>query len=64
MGVRSATVFGQSMHLLIDDGLPDDALRSALAGVQIGRADIRPIGPSLEDVFVALTASHGNGGAA
>ena len=54
-GVRSATVFGQSMHLLVDATMPDETLRNALAGVGIPRADIHPIGPSLEDVFVALT---------
>ena len=55
-GVRSATVFGQSMHLLVDQGTPEDAIRGELARVGIHHADIRPIGPSLEDVFVALTA--------
>jgi len=55
-GVRSATVFGQSMHLLVDQSTAEDAIRRELARVGIHQADIRPIGPSLEDVFVALTA--------
>ena len=55
-GVRSATVFGQSMHLLVDQSTPEEAIRRELARVGIHQADIRPIGPSLEDVFVALTA--------
>src|SRR5947209_11261325 len=55
-GVRSATVFGQSMHLLVDQSTPEEAIRRELARVGIHHADIRPIGPSLEDVFVALTA--------
>jgi ABC-type multidrug transport system ATPase subunit len=54
-GVRSATIFGQSMHLLVDQNLPDDAVRVELQKVGISQVDIRPIGPSLEDVFVALT---------
>jgi ABC-type multidrug transport system ATPase subunit len=54
-GVRTATVFGQTMNLLVDDAVPDDALREALAGVAIRHTDIRPVAPSLEDVFVALT---------
>ncbi|MBI3851407.1 MAG: ABC transporter ATP-binding protein [Verrucomicrobia bacterium] len=54
-GIRAATVFGQSMHLLVDEGLPEQFLRDKLAAVNIHRADIRPIAPSLEDVFVALT---------
>ena len=60
-GVRSATVFGQSMHLLIDDALPEETLRAELARVNIHRADIRVIGPSLEDVFVTLSVPASNG---
>jgi len=56
-GVLSATVFGQSMHLLVDQNASEEALRNQLRNVGITRVDIRPIGPSLEDVFVALTAS-------
>ena len=59
-GVRSATVFGQSMHLLIDDSLPEETLRAELARVNIQGADIRVIGPSLEDVFVTLSAPVSN----
>lgn len=54
-GVRTATVFGQSMHLLVDEAVPEEALRDALRRAGIGMVDIRPIGPSLEDVFVTLT---------
>lgn len=61
-GVRTATVFGQSMHLLVDEGLSEDFLRAELAKVRIPNADIRPIAPSLEDVFVALTNTGTNGG--
>ena len=53
--VKSTTVFGQSMHLLVQADAPDRLLRDALAGVGIAHADIHPIGASLEDVFVALT---------
>jgi len=61
-GVRSATVFGQSMHLLVDESVSEEAIRARLAEVGIREADIRPIAPSLEDVFVALTNEHANGG--
>jgi ABC-type multidrug transport system ATPase subunit len=54
-GVRTATVFGQSMHLLVDEGMSEQVIRAKLAEVGIPHADIRPIAPSLEDVFVALT---------
>jgi ABC-type multidrug transport system ATPase subunit len=55
-GVRTATVFGQSMHLLVEENFSEQSLRCELAKVGISHVDIHPIGPSLEDVFVALTA--------
>ncbi|MDB6018621.1 MAG: hypothetical protein JWR19_3110, partial [Pedosphaera sp.] len=45
---------------LVEESLPEQAIRDQLAGAGIKEVDIRHIGPSLEDVFVALTA--GNGG--
>ena len=54
-GVRAATVFGQSMHLLVDEKMSEEFIRDELAKNKIPHADIRPIAPSLEDVFVALT---------
>jgi ABC-type multidrug transport system ATPase subunit len=57
-GVRSATVFGQSMHLLVDDSVSEQAIHQRLSEVDIQGADIRPIAPSLEDVFVTLTAKQ------
>jgi ABC-type multidrug transport system ATPase subunit len=61
-GVRSATVFGQSMHLLVDDSITSADIEKKLLGVGIQSADIHVIGPSLEDVFVALTARYSNNG--
>ena len=61
-GVRNATVFGQSMHLLVDQSMAEEAIRAGLRRVGIPQADIHSIGPSLEDVFVALTNPHANGG--
>lgn len=57
-GVRDATVFGQSMHLLVDESLPEQIIHENLARANIHHVDIRPMGPSLEDVFVALTANQ------
>jgi ABC-type multidrug transport system ATPase subunit len=54
-GVRTATVFGQSMHLLVEENMSDEFIRAELVKAKIPHADIRPIAPSLEDVFVALT---------
>ena len=61
-GVRTATVFGQSMHLLVDEPMPEQLIRSELGRAGIPQADIRPIGPSLEDVFVSLTMQNNGGG--
>ena len=57
-GVRSATIFGQSMHAQIDDHLDLDRLREQLLGHNVEVAEIRPLAPSLEDVFVELTYRH------
>src|SRR5688572_15325304 len=63
-GVRNATVFGQSMHLLVESSLSEETIRQSLAQAGIREADIRPIGPSLEDVFVALTTEREETGVA
>jgi ABC-type multidrug transport system ATPase subunit len=60
-GVRAATVFGQSMHLLVDAEMSEPSIRDKLREAGIHEVDIRPIAPSLEDVFVALTAQHAGG---
>jgi ABC-type multidrug transport system ATPase subunit len=57
-GVRSSTIFGQSIHALIDDHLDLDHLRSEFLNHKVAVAEIRPLAPSLEDVFVELTYRH------
>src|SRR5687767_4205917 len=57
-GVRAATVFGQSMHLLVENSLTEETIRERLRAQNIAHAEIRSIAPSLEDVFVALTDKH------
>src|ERR1700719_4548500 len=57
-GIRSATIFGQSVHALINDDLDLDHLRAQLLKQGIVVAEIRPLAPSLEDVFVELTYKH------
>jgi ABC-type multidrug transport system ATPase subunit len=54
-GIRSATIFGQSIHALIGDHFNLDDLREQLLAQGIAVAEIRPLAPSLEDVFVELT---------
>jgi ABC-2 type transport system ATP-binding protein len=50
--VHEATIFGRSIHALVDSGRRQE-LSYALDPA--GWADVRPVPPSLEDVFVTLT---------
>ncbi|MGZ5006143.1 MAG: ABC transporter ATP-binding protein, partial [Chthoniobacterales bacterium] len=54
-GIESATVFGQSMHLLVREEITPEHIEEKLREVGISNPEIHEIGPSLEDVFVALT---------
>jgi ABC-2 type transport system ATP-binding protein len=56
--IRSATIFGQAIHALAEEHFDLDALRQQLLKEGIGVAEIRPLAPSLEDVFVELTYKH------
>ena len=58
LGIRSTTIFGQSIHALIDDHLDLEHLRAQLLKKDVVVAEIRPLAPSLEDVFVELTSHH------
>lgn len=53
--VKEATIFGNSVHLLVPAGLLDDTIARDLTESNV-HVTIRPIAPSLEDVFVRLTA--------
>jgi ABC-type multidrug transport system ATPase subunit len=57
-GIRSATIFGQSIHALVEDSFDPEDLRRELAKAGITVSEIRPLAPSLEDVFVELTYKH------
>src|SRR5450432_1632963 len=59
-GVLSATVFGQSMHLLVKDTVRRADIEAKLRSAGIMHTEIHDIGPSLEDVFVTLSAKHAN----
>jgi len=53
-GVRDATLFGERLHLLVDAALSDETLFREL-GPEAEGAEVRPIAPNLEDVFVTLS---------
>jgi ABC-type multidrug transport system ATPase subunit len=57
-GVRTATVFGQSMHLLVDENVKREQIDEQLRKVGVTHTEIHEMGPSLEDVFVELSAKH------
>jgi ABC-type multidrug transport system ATPase subunit len=53
--VRDATIFGDELHLLVDEVVTRERLANDL---HVQEAGVRDIKPTLEDVFVALTRSH------
>lgn len=59
-GVRDATLFGETIHLLLDDRTDLGQLVDQ-AGGDPQATEFRRITPSLEDVFVALTAQAEEG---
>jgi ABC-type multidrug transport system ATPase subunit len=59
--VRDVTIFGNTLHLLVDDSIDDATLERELAAAAGSRVHVRPIAPSLEDVFVRLTRMQTDG---
>ena len=57
--VHAATIFGTSLHLLIDSSVSNEKLDRDLEAFRLGNVAINPIAPSLEDVFVRLTETRG-----
>ena len=57
-GIRSATIFGQSIHALVEEHFDLNDLRGQLLKNGIIVSEIRPLEASLEDVFVELTYKH------
>jgi ABC-type multidrug transport system ATPase subunit len=53
--VRDATIFGHSIHLLMDSQDRIEKINETLEQLGINGAEVTPARPSLEDVFVTLT---------
>jgi ABC-type multidrug transport system ATPase subunit len=53
--LRSATIFGRSIHALVDDTVTQQRLAEDLPKVGVRAEEIRPLVADLEDVFVELT---------
>jgi ABC-type multidrug transport system ATPase subunit len=53
--IRAVTIFGTSLHLLIDASVDNDRLERDLESFGVADVEVREIEPSLEDVFVRLT---------
>jgi ABC-type multidrug transport system ATPase subunit len=60
--VQSATIFGQSIHLLMDANQAPERIKTTLAQIGITDVEVTPARPSLEDVFVALTKRYSTNG--
>jgi ABC-2 type transport system ATP-binding protein len=56
--MRSATIFGRSIHALLDERITQQELLRELENVGVHPEEIRPLAPDLEDVFVELTYKH------
>jgi ABC-type multidrug transport system ATPase subunit len=53
--IRDVTIFGNTLHVLIDETITPDLLLAELDKHGLGPGEMRPIAATLEDVFVALT---------
>ncbi len=62
--VREVTIFGNALHLLLDAEVTDERVERDLEAAGDVDVQVRPIEPSLEDVFVRLTALQSAGPAA
>jgi len=62
--VEDVTIFGNALHLLVDARTSDEKIAYDLECASGNPARVRPIEPSLEDVFVRLTrlSAQQNGG--
>lgn len=53
--VKNATIFGQTIHAMVENSFNENEIKEMLQKEGLKHIDIRPILPTLEDVFVTLT---------
>ena len=53
--LKSATIFGRSIHALVDENVTQEQLTEDVAKLGVTTEEIRPLIADLEDVFVELT---------
>ncbi len=53
--LKSATIFGRSIHALVEDSVSQQELERDLRAHGVEPQEVRPLMPTLEDVFVELT---------
>jgi ABC-2 type transport system ATP-binding protein len=56
--IRSATLYGDSIHALVDENFDLAELKALFAKEDVAVSEIRALTPSLEDVFVELSSQH------
>ena len=56
--IRSATIYGDSIHALVEEHVELRGLGVLFSKQDVAVSEIRPLTPSLEDVFVELSAQH------
>ncbi|HEY0143096.1 MAG TPA: ABC transporter ATP-binding protein [Thermoanaerobaculia bacterium] len=57
--VKASTIFGTSLHLLVDRNVSNETVDRDLEAFGISEVAVRDISPTLEDVFVRLTETRG-----
>lgn len=55
---RDVTIFGRTLHVVVPSSMSEDTLMQELHDTDLEVLGIRPIRPSLEDVFVTLTETE------
>jgi ABC-type multidrug transport system ATPase subunit len=64
-GIISATIFGQLVHLLVENSVKESTVAQVLSQAGLAHSRMIEVRPSLEDVFVSLTkrqTESGNNG--